>query len=366
MKKFAFLLSVLAAMFVGSIIGVANDINPIQSAGISLVVGVVVSSLIPQGSLASGISVADLNTQLGAYFRKYSSEIWRAITKDLQFESYMTKVSGVTDEYAIPSSSATELLQPWQPDFTKKGAVNFDAYINKVRRIKMDYTLTADDIDKISRSYTSFLYEEGKKSSEMPIVKYIIENHFINKIREEIDAMSGKGVYDAPTALTAGASIDSVDGILTKIAAEITASNITPIVTGAIGSSDALTKTEVFHDALPSKYRSMPGVIFMSATNALYYQRNYRTAFGGTNDQLAKGNLKLDGTKKEIVGLDCFEGSDRILFTPKENLLCMYDKVYTPSTFEVEAEKRNVNIFTDFHRGYGFGNLGEVFVNDQA
>jgi hypothetical protein len=200
----------------------------------------------------------------------------------------------------------------------------------------------------------------------MPIVKYIIENHFINKIREELDTISGKGVFDAPTALTAGASIDSVDGILTKIAAEITASNITPIVTGAIGSSDALTKTEVFHDALPSKYRSMPGVIFMSATNALYYQRNYRTAFGGTNDQLAKGNLKLDGTKKEIVGLDCFEGSDRILFTPKENLLCMFDKVYTPSTFVVESEKRNVNIMTDFHRGYGFGNLGEVFVNDQA
>lgn len=356
----------LVPMFIGAVVGVASGFNPLHSAGAGLVLGVVTELAMPSGVAASGVSVTDINTQLGAYFRKYSAEIWRAITSDLQFESYMTKVSGVTDEYAIPSSTATELLQPWQPDYTVKGAVNFDAYLNKVRRIKMDYTLTADDIDKISRSYTAFLYDEGKKPSEMPIVKYIIDNHFVSKIREEIDTLSGKGVYDAPVALTAGASIDSVDGILTKIAAEITASNITPIVTGAIGSTDALTKTEVFHDALPTKYRSMPGVIFMSATNALYYQRNYRSAFGGTNDQMAKGNLKLDGTKKEIVGLDCFEGSDRILFTPKENLLCMYDKVYAPSTFQVEAEKRSVNIFTDFHRGYGFGNLGEVFVNDQA
>ena len=177
--------------------------------------------------------------------------------------------------------------------------------------------------------------------------------------------MAGTGVYAAPTPGTAGASIASTDGILTKIAAEIVASNITPIVTGVLGSTDTLTKTELFHDSLPSKFRSMPGVLFMSSTNALYYQRNYRTAFGGTNDQNAKGNLKLDGTKKEIVGLDCFEGSDRILFTPKNNLLCMYDKVYAPSTFEVQQDKRDVNIFTDFHRGYGFGNLSEVFVNDQ-
>lgn len=366
MKKILFLFSVLVPMFIGAIIGVASGFNPTVSAFGGLGVGVITSLSMENGVLAAGISVTDINAQLGAYFRKYSADIWRSITTDLEFEQYMTKVSGVTDEYVIPSSSATELLQPFQSAYTTKGAVNFDAYINKVRRIKMDYTLTADDIDKISRSYTSFLYDEGKKPSEMPIVKYIIENHFIDKIRVELNAMAGTGVYAAPTPGTAGASIASTDGILTKIAAEILATNITPIVTGVLGASDTLTKTELFHDSLPSKFRSMPGVLFMSSTNALYYQRNYRTAFGGTNDQAAKGNLKLDQTKKEIIGLDCFEGSDRILFTPKNNLLCMYDKVYAPSTFEVQQDKRDVNIFTDFHRGYGFGNLSEVFVNDQA
>jgi hypothetical protein len=160
MKKILFLFMLSITMFAGAIVGVANDYDPIQSAYVGLGVGILTMLAIPKGSLAVGVSVTDLNTQLGAYFRKYSQDIWRAITKDLEFEQYMTKISGVTDQYAVPSSSATELLQPWQSGFTAKGDVAFDAYINTVKRIKMDFTLTADNIDKISKSYAAFLYDE--------------------------------------------------------------------------------------------------------------------------------------------------------------------------------------------------------------
>jgi hypothetical protein len=45
-------------------------------------------------------------------------------------------------------------------------------------------------------------------------------------------------------------------------------------------------------------------------------------------------------------------------------MLTMYDKVYAPNSFEVEKDKRVVNVMADFKRGYGFGSLTEVFTND--
>jgi hypothetical protein len=362
MKKL-FLIAIVSLVYsIGYAIGTELHVNPILS-GLA-VTAISCVGLAPKGSLFAGLDISAINTELGAYWRVYQKEIWRKLFTELELEKYMRKVPNVTDEYVVPSSSNTELLQPFQKAWTPKGSVAFDARINKVRQIKIDYLL--DSMDEIYRSYLAFMADETTERKNWPLVKYIVMNHIIPGMREELNQISATGNYAAPTPGTAGAYLTSTDGILTIVADEITATNLTPITTGVVTQSDALDKFETFNDSMPVKYRDMAGVILCSATLARYYQRDYRANFGSFNALDSKDNLKLDATKKVIVGLECFEGSQRMLFTPQNNLLCMYDKIDVPSSFEFQVENRTVKILGDFKRGYGFGNLSEVFVNDQA
>lgn len=313
----------------------------------------------------NGIDISEVTAQLGDYVRKYENTIWKLATQDITLENYMTKISGVTDEYVVTTGSLSEVLQPWQKDWTPKGEAAFAPRINKVRQIKIDYVI--DDIDKIYRSYLAFLADENKKRTEWPLVKYIVVELMIPQIRDEIAEMSVNGEYSAPVANTAGASLESVDGVNTIIANEITATNLTPIVTGSITQANIIDAIEQdFVDALPTRYKKLPEPIIMAEEMRMMYWRAYRGEFGGNANYDGKQKVFVDGTKKEIIGIPEMNGSQRIIHTPKRNFLCMYDKILTPNTMEVEKEKRNVNIMSDFKRGYGFGNLGELFVNDQA
>src|SRR5690554_85691 len=185
--------------------------------------------------MKQGLDLTALNAQLGAYVRKYEKSIWKLVTQDIELEKYMRKVSGVTDEYVISTGSVSEVLQPFQNGWTPKGTTSFNPRINKVHQIKVDYLI--DNIDDIYRTYLTYLATEGVKRSEWPLVRYIVSELIVPKMREEIAELSVNGNYAAPTPGTAGASIDSTDGILTVVGDEITATNLTPITTGVMNIS---------------------------------------------------------------------------------------------------------------------------------
>jgi len=363
MKKLVLLFSVLVVFAAGAVIGSSVGFEPTVS-GICAV-ALSTMAVAPQGSFRVGLDLSEVTTQLGAYFNYYSNQIWAAIAKGQDFESYMKAVPNVKSQYVTTTSRRTEFLQPWQKGFQAKGAVEMIPYINKIFAIKMDHT--QDDLHALHNTYLAYLQDETKAPSEIPFVKWLVDTHIIPGMTEEIRKMSVVGNYVAPTSGTAGSSISSADGIFTIVADEITAGNITPIVTGAITSSNVVDKIELFHKSLPSEHRSRPGVIFAAADMVENYKYGYRAAFGSNLD-FNGPTLNIWGTQKTLVGLDDLNGSSRLLYTPtgaNGNLLKMYDKIVMP-TPTVQLDKRDVHILTDFHRGWGFETLDEVFANDQA
>jgi hypothetical protein len=311
-----------------------------------------------------GFSLTDINAALGAYARKFESKIMTGIFNKIQLENYCRKVSGVTDEYAIKSATQSDVLQAFQHAWTPKGTTSFHALINKVRQIKIDYEIK--EIDDLYKSFAAEMADETKIRSKWEFVKWIVENQIMPKIAEEMDYNSYNGVYTAPTPGTAGSSVGSVDGFKTVIEGLITSADITPVATGAITPTNILDKVESFVDDLPAKYRNMKAPILMSSTNARRYWRDYRANFGGNSDYTGKNNLKVDATNKMIIGIDAMEGSDRFIHTPKNNMLVMFDRIDNISKLETQLDKRVINLLGDFKRGYGFGDLNLLYVNDQA
>lgn len=364
MKKLLLLFAVMLSTAFGAVLGATVGLNPVVSGiGTTALFGLA-SADQGIGYARAGFDISAINAQLGAYMRRYEQVIQTRMFQGIELEKYMRKVGNVSDEYSVQSSSVTEILQGYQCEYTPKGETSFDARINKVRHIKLDYDLTC--IDEIYQSWLAFLAQEGVARDKWPFVKFIVQKNILPKIKEEIAFNSYNGAYVAPTAGTAGASVATVDGLGTIVANEITGGGITPVPTGAITPTNIVDKVEGFVDSLPSLYRGIKTPILMSETNARNYWRDYRNNFGGNANYDGKSNLMVDATSKTIIGIPEMNGSDRFIHTTKDNLLCMYDKIYTPNTLRTELEKRQIHIMGDFKRGYGIGRLDEMFVNDQA
>jgi hypothetical protein len=113
------------------------------------------------------------------------------------------------------------------------------------------------------------------------------------------------------------------DGWGTIIAAEITATNITPVATGALSTSNAVTKVEEMVSAFPTWMREYdtPIIGFCSYATMDKYVAHYRTLNGFKLDVSDKGDYKLDGKNAILRPAAFMKTSGRIIFTPKDNLV---------------------------------------------
>ena len=91
---------------------------------------------------------------------------------------YMTRIQANSD-YIASAAMMSEVSQQFTPKWTPKGTVKFTPIRIPYRRHKINVLIQPAEILK---SWLLFLYEQGKTMAEMPISKYIIENHILDKI----------------------------------------------------------------------------------------------------------------------------------------------------------------------------------------
>jgi hypothetical protein len=362
---FKSLMLIAIAFTVGVLGGSAYGFSAVAS-GVTTVVAFAVASR-PAHVLSDGLDLTEVLADVKNYFRAFGNSIWVQIQKGTDFEQYMRAIPNQKGTYVSTASTRTEYLQPWQKGFTPSGGVALKPYETAVRRIKLDVLL--DNLDELFNTYLAeMLVDETKTPMNYPFVKWLVQYHIVPGITEELRAMSVKGVYDAPTAPTPGASIDSADGIFTLITNEIAATNLTNIITtGAITDANIVDKVELFHKDLPDEYKGSSDPIFCSMDNVQRYMYTYRDD-KGVNMDFNGPTVQLWGTNKKLVGLSDLNGSDRFLFTPsgtKGNLLKLYDKLLMPN-LQFQEFNRDIKIMGDMHRSWGFETLDAVFVNDQA
>lgn len=306
---------------------------------------------------------------LNRYSTTYSNDIKQKLRTGLEFETMMTP-RAADHTYSAPNVTATELLQPWQSAYTPKGSYAFSAVENELTKIKLDHTVTADDLEVFWDSWKVEWNEFGKDPMTWSFPRYLFEQIFIPKLQEELNKIAWAGEYVAPTPGTAGGYLTSVDGYHTKIKDAVLAGDLTEYATGALVEATMVQQIEDWIDSLPVPYRDRPGQIVMSKTNAKRYYRNYRSEFGYGAGVSGNSNeeLRVDATNKTIVGLDAIEGSNRIFFSPATlNNVIWGTRRGFPTYFNMtfEQDTRNIKMFGDIYRFFGFEFWQHLFVNDQ-
>jgi hypothetical protein len=195
-----------------------------------------------------------------------------------------------------------------------------------------------------------------------------MEQHLIPQVKQDLELNEiWAGVFAAPTPGTAGNAGTAMNGFRKFIADQITASRITPFVTGALDADAAafVDQVEAFVDSISKKYWSAPMDLCMNETNQRKFMRGYRAKYGqNANFQDNKG--KVDFTNLTIVGLPSMGTSSRIWCSPKGNLIRLGKKTQNIEKFQLESVDRKVKLFTDFYVGVGAVIPEIVFCNDQV
>jgi hypothetical protein len=324
--------------------------------------------------MSNTISIDALATALNQQSYDFSTRLNSRLRTTLELESelpFQLCESGYTGQ----DVTVGDLIQPYQSQFTPRGTKAHDGVPNVLRPVKIDKLISAEELEKFFTRMNPGWFTPDPNQTQTTYLNRIFDAMTAKWI-EELNLASWAGQYVAPTPGTPGAILESVDGFDVSLSNQITAGRLVPITTGAMPSGS--TEGEVvdyvrdFVKAIPEPYRYAPGMIFMSKTNAQKYADDYQAAFPsrdvteGTPDVMY---LRVDHFNKTIKGVTAMEGSDRMVcvFNNLPSMIIGSRTGYPPYfQFRFETEDRNLKMFAEIYRFYGFETCLHLFVNDQA
>ena len=363
MKRF--LSSILAVLFIAGT-AFSAGIAPAVSIPAALLVAALGGDSIVGVHTASAIDYTDLASSLGAYFRQNDDGIMSQLMLGMDIDDRITVLDGVKDQMPLIHSVTGDLVQPGGDPTsfdTTANAFDMQPRILQVRPWKVDLTFYPQLME---RQWLGYLKTNGSDPTELPFAEYFYSE--ISKKAAENIRVSAlfEGAYNASGTTPA----DIFDGFNHIIADEITATNITAVVTGVVSSSTIIDDVELVYDNLHEAAKGAGGQVLVSPTLFDWYVRLYRSTYGANNDYagMQKGEVLIDGTSFLLKREPGLAGSQRIIATTKENLVYGVDASGEESTIRVEQNRRAIEVMVDAKAGAQIRDISTraLSVNDQA
>lgn len=328
--------------------------------------------------MAGSINLTALTTNLGTYCRENKDEIFSDMLlgmEDMLSRQGIELYDDVKDEYPLPNLMVGDLLQP--SDYVnfapKNNALNFDSRTLKVRPFKADLLIFPQEFEKTWLAHA----RRGKGTftkENMPFYQFLMTK-IIEKIKRELRYATWKGVYNAAGT----AYLDICDGYLAKIAADITAGGIVPVVTGAVTAANVIASIEATAAGLGVDYKDQPGKCIVSPTLFGWYVKSTETAVGrhmgfnelsgGTNEP-GQNRVFLRGTNIELISEPAFGASQRIVVSTDNNLVAGTDSLSEINDIKVQEFNRSIKLLLDGKWGVDYklanATYKPISTNDQA
>lgn len=311
---------------------------------------------------------------LNQHVVQFKSDIHTKFRTGLEFEKLTDVIPFVQADkvYTAPNATISNILQPYQPQFTPNNSITFDAVDNTLRPIKADVSITEEDLEKFYGKWQSNWFESGKNPLEWSFPRWILEREIMPEFLDNLNTAAWAGEWVAPTSGVAGAVLESVDGYKKAIVDAITAGKLVPVASGSYTASDIRSKLEDWMMAMPAAVRGRSGTVLMSDSWMRKYYYDYRGDFAtATWQQLNQqmGGLTIDGTSVRIVGIKAMEGSNRWIFLPdnKQNMIIGTRTGYPVyPQFRFDADLYSISMASTIYRFFGFEYWDNLYVNDQA
>lgn len=310
----------------------------------------------------NAFNLTELEANLGAYCQEHRDILVSESLVSSRMREEFDVMENVTDEIPLPNLAVGDLIKPATPGGfdASAGKLVWGSRTLKVRPIQVDLRIVPAELE---RTWLGKL-KDPKDPYDQPFEAFIMD-YIIQKAQENVYMKAAySGVYNS-----AGTTpVDTMDGLLTIIAAEITATKIAPVVTGAVTDANVIDSVEAMRDGLGDAYDLIPTYLDVSPTIFRMYARAYRSAYGSNQDYtgMAQGLIQVDGSNVWLRSCPALGTSQRMILTPKINKKYGVDS----ETFNMEIQKdhRGLDVMLDFKAGVNFADINGrgLVVNDQA
>ncbi len=349
-------------------------------------------------------------TALGAYAGKYEKKLFSKLFNSFDIANDIQVYPNVKGKIKLTKLTAGKGARPYSSIFEGKGTdlqyTNRDAEAIQAKR---DLLV---EPSKYRQTWMAESMKDGVNVMDIPFAQYVWEQVMIELAAEINDttAYYGLGVaafaaYAAGTAYAVGDKIifsNPTSGIIdywicntittagqspvthaakwtlanaeaicvglgTLIAAEIVGGGLTAQVTGAITNTNAVAKVELMVRKMPVAYRKAGFGVFVSYDVFDKYQDDYRERYGKNFMVNADGFYYVDGSSRKIKLIPCtwMGTSQRIICSPKENLLMLTDKLSDMQNIRTIEQMYTLQAGISFGIGFQIRDLEAMQVNDQ-
>lgn len=312
--------------------------------------------------MASTITISDLITEYGAYYRAGSQSLKDLRTQLFQpsvSEAFFTPRLTTSTQIELANAQQTRVLQGYQKAFTPIGDTSFTPQVIKLDNLKIDVSIVPHDL---METWLGFLALNGLKPEEMPIVKYWLENLVLPKSKEDLELNEffyGKtGVVTPGTATVAGASMNGVREKLKQTGVQVVTMGAAPTI-----ATEFVEYVEDFRNSLPDLAKAACKRIAMSTAMEELFARGMREKYNVNYAQVTDKKTIID-TNCQVVGLPSQTGHSVIWTTPEENKIVGNKNPENQTIFDLQKQGREIQALTDFHKGVGFWNPKLVFRSD--
>lgn len=316
------------------------------------------------------ITITTVGNALGQYCTRYGTTLNQSLKQKLEFEQFLPKVSC---DYAYQGVDVvhSRVLQPYKKTFSPNNEATFNGELNLLAYGKIDLSYDWVEIEKFLDKWRCNWFEAGKPEEDWSFPRYMIEQVIMGNFDEDVNLASWNGSYvDPGTDATPGAYNETWNGFQTHIDAFVAAGDLSPLVIGALGDTTAVAQVQDACAQLPQLYRYAKGKIYGSKTNVHKYANDYEQKFPyriANTTMQDDMYLKVDKYNKTLVGLDCMEGSDRLIFQ-FDNLpgMIVGTKTGIPlfPQLRFHVYDREIHVLGEFARFYGWETLKHTFVTD--
>jgi hypothetical protein len=308
------------------------------------------------------MAAPDVST-LSSAFVQWGGDVLRkqVSTWDLQKDFFIHR--NVTMPQVLPRIAASGNPRPYaaaenltDPTFTDRTLTVYQS--------KWDWSA---DYELLRNTYLASTSSGKLDPYSVPLHQAILEQYSKEYLSQLYDNAIGSGTYNS--AGTTAAS--TCTGLLTLIASLITATTLTAIATGAIASTDAVTKVETFMTGLPAWMKQRGFKVLCSFAIFEKYRTHYRTlnAFGFQRGE--QGSYQLDGYNATLEPRGWMGTSSRLIAVPAVSA----GDINNPLRFGTNDEAiaiyptvalNIIKVRMMFPIGLQISDTSAIFVNDQA
>lgn len=317
------------------------------------------------------IDVSDLNQEFSMVMPpKVKLELLlKQLYVNFDDAKHMTRIQSNTD-WIGSASEMSEVSQQFTPKWTPKGSAKFTPLRIAYRRHKINVLIRPTDVLK---SWLLWLYEQGKTQAEMPVVRYIVQEHILPRLMQDISMSmiakgkfietSWDGVSDGDEGTPAKNSMDGFETILVE-------GKTNPAIKfnyyKAAADTRSMTDAEVyayvdgFVRSLSGLFVNLPVVHCSQEVVDAYVRGDFAINGKYTGEVYKNGEVRFSTV--HLVPLKSMYGSPILFATPKVNFIELVDYSKAESCInKIEEVNYDVKIFGEYSLSVGFKIQEAVF-----